>query len=146
MPDAAQFTLGLFDNTALGWTVPVPEPDEDDDADATVAVAAPSRKQSTVPAINYSLLGDRSLARGWPSRARDNIEAIQLSKQIEDEGRAATTDEQAQLIRYVAFGATDLAQSAFVAPARATFGRAGNRSAATCGSRSHRSNTRHFSV
>ena len=121
MPDAAQFTLGLFDNTALGWTVPVPEPDEDDDADATVAVAAPSRKQSTVPAINYSLPGDRSLARGWPSRARDNIEAIQLSKQIEDEGRAATTDEQAQLIRYVAFGATDLAQSAFVAPGESDF-------------------------
>ncbi len=24
MPDAAQYTLGLFDSSALGWTVPTP--------------------------------------------------------------------------------------------------------------------------
>ena len=28
MPDAAQFTLNLFDSTALGWTVPIPTRDE----------------------------------------------------------------------------------------------------------------------
>ena len=122
MPDAAQFTLGLFDSTSLGWTVPVPETDEEDDTAVEVAaVATPTRRPPTVAAINYSLPGDRSLARGWPSRARDNIEAIQLSKQIEDEGRAATADEQARLIRYVAFGATELAQSAFVAPGESGF-------------------------
>ena len=25
MPDASQFTLGLFDSTALGWTIHTPE-------------------------------------------------------------------------------------------------------------------------
>ena len=65
--------------------------------------------------------GDRDLARGWPSRARDNIEAIRLSKQIEDEGRAATPEEQALLMRYIAFGASDLAQSAFIAPGEGSF-------------------------
>ena len=24
MPDASQFTLGLFDNTALGWSISTP--------------------------------------------------------------------------------------------------------------------------
>ncbi len=126
MPDAAQFTFNLFDNTALGWTVPLPAPDEPDDHDADAAITASTptltpTKGKRVPAANYRLDGDRTLARGWPSRARDNIAAIQLSKQIENEGRAATPEEQNRLMRYVAFGASDLAQSAFVAPGEGSF-------------------------
>ena len=33
---------------------------------------------------------DRELARGWPARARDNIAAIRLSKELEAAGRAPT--------------------------------------------------------
>ena len=55
---------------------------------------------------NYVLDADRALARGWVARARDNIAAIRLSKEIEAAARAPTLDEQAQLLRFVGFGAT----------------------------------------
>ena len=38
---------------------------------------------------NYVLDGDRALARGWVARARDNIAAIRLSKEIESCGPCA---------------------------------------------------------
>ena len=65
---------------------------------------------------NYVLDGDRALARGWVARARDNIAAIRLSKEIEAAGRAPTREEQAQLLRFVGFGATELAQNCFPLP------------------------------
>jgi hypothetical protein len=49
-------------------------------------------------------------SRGWAARARDNIAAIRLSKEIEAAVRAPTPEEQAQLLRFVRFGATELAQ------------------------------------
>jgi hypothetical protein len=117
MPDAAQYTLGLFDSTALGWTVAPPaiaptspEPDADDEPQAPPPLT-PQEK-----GINFALGGDRQLARGWPARARDNIAAIQLSRALEDAGRAPTPAEQEQLIRFIGFGATDLAQNAFPLP------------------------------
>ena len=130
MPDAAQFTLNLFDSTALGWTVPIPtnsEPDDfcetgaDDRITAPVCKPVSATKTGRVVAANYRLDGNRALARGWLSRARDNIEAIRLSKQIEEKGRAATAAEQEQLMRFIAFGASDLAQSAFIAPGEGSF-------------------------
>ena len=65
---------------------------------------------------NYILDGDRALARGWAARARDNIAAIRLSKEIEAAGRAPTSEEQAKLLRFVGFGATELAQNCFPLP------------------------------
>jgi predicted RNA methylase len=120
MPDAAQYTLGLFDTSALGWTVDIPRataaspepipPVHDSIDDTRVGTARPLR------GTNCALGGDRPLARGWPARARDNIRAITLSKEIEDSGRAPTRDEQAELLRFIGFGATDLAQSCFPLP------------------------------
>jgi len=127
MPDAAQFTLNLFDSSALGWTVPVPMSTSADDNDASDETEAPIQAPvaraigKKLPANNYRLTGDRTLARGWPARGRENVEAIRLSKQIEDENRAATPAEQAKLMRYVAFGASELAQSAFMAPGEHRF-------------------------
>ena len=123
MPDAAQFTLGLFDSTALGWTMPAPSPDPAPaDGDVPTQADDPS---ALLPAAggssNYVLSGDRNLARGWPARARDNIAAIQLSKALEDEGRAPTAEEQERLIRFTGFGATELAQNAFPLPGETTF-------------------------
>jgi N12 class adenine-specific DNA methylase len=118
MPDAAQYTLGLFDSTAIGWTVEVPKP-------AQVLVASTwdtppeAPNPSSVPPVrgtNYALSGERPLARGWPARARDNIRAITLSKEIEDSGRAPTPDEQGELLRFIGFGATELAQNCFPLP------------------------------
>ena len=119
MPDAAQFTLALFDSTGLGTSVQVParvpvgDAADLHDADA----AAPPREPGPIAnGSNYVLDADRALARGWVARARDNIAAIRLSKEIEAAARAPTLDEQAQLLRFVGFGATELAQNCFPLP------------------------------
>ncbi len=123
MPDASQFTLNLFDSTALGGTIHtpnteafVPEDDDEDDAADTPAEAV-TRK----PGQNFYLDSARTLARGWPARARDNIAAIRLSKELETTGRTPTPEEQAALLRFVGFGATDLAQNAFPLPGETRF-------------------------
>lgn len=66
-----------------------------------------------IPRLDYRLIGQRQLGQTWKDRARDNIAAIKLVAQIEDEGRAATTDEQEQLVRFTGFGASDLANALF---------------------------------
>jgi len=117
VPDAAQYTLSLFDNSALGWTIAAPIPDAEPPGEAheePTQVTLPPDARSA--GVNYALDGDRGLARGWPARARDNIAAIVLSKQIEDEGRPATEEEQERLLRFIGFGATELAQNAFPLP------------------------------
>jgi hypothetical protein len=120
MPDASQFTLGLFDNTALGWSVESPKaaqqgsPSDEDENEGDEQGPAVSATSSI--AANFYLDSKRSLARGWPARARDNIAAIRLSKELESTGRAPTCEEQAALIRFVGFGATDLAQNCFPLP------------------------------
>ena len=74
---------------------------------------------------NFYLDGDRGLARGWPSRARDNVAAIRLSKELEATGRTPTAEEQAQLMRFIGFGATELAQNSFPLPGEPGSGPAG---------------------
>jgi len=112
--------LGLFDSTSLGWgfdlgtggsagTARFRETvDEDQISSAAAAPKAPH-----VPALTYRLLADRALATGWKARAADNIAAIRLARQIEDEARPATTDEQERLGKFTGFGASDLANSFF---------------------------------
>lgn len=68
---------------------------------------------SPILQADFYLDGIRALSRGWAARARDNIEAISLSAAILAEGRPATPEEQARLMRFVGFGATDLAQGCF---------------------------------
>ena len=117
MPDAAQYTLGLFDSSALGWTVATPTVSPaSTDSEAGDEPEIPAALTPQQRGVNFTLAGDRQLARGWPARARDNIAAITLSKELEDEGRAATTGEQEQLLRFIGFGATELAQNAFPLP------------------------------
>ena len=74
MPDASQFTLGLFDSTAIGWTVATPkaEPEPDlPEPDADGPVTHATAGQATVPmGTNVYLDSDRALARGWAARAR----------------------------------------------------------------------------
>jgi adenine-specific DNA methylase len=142
MPDASRFTLSLFDANAaaglaldgadgnlagsiLGWPVPLPAagawpapPAADSDASGEQPVPEPIGEPR---ATNFHLDTDRALARGWPARARDNIAAIRLSKQLEESGRAATADEQAQLLRFIGFGASDLAQNCFRRPGEDAF-------------------------
>lgn len=119
MTQASQFTLGLFDSTGLGWSIHTPKPEaviyDTDDTDAETETTTGSGAAEPV-ASNFYLDADRRLARGWTARARDNLVAIQLSKELEANGRTPTPDEQATLLRFVGFGATDLAQNAFPLP------------------------------
>ena len=113
MPDAAQYTLGLFDSSALGWSLTPPAAEQTAEEDTETE---PESTRAIQRGTNYCLTGERQLARGWRARARDNIAAIELSKQIEDEGRNATAEEQERLLRFTGFGATELAQNAFPPP------------------------------
>ncbi len=119
MPDAAQFTLALFDSTGLATSVQaparVPAADAGDSHEVN-ANSPPREPGSAAKCSNYVLDGDRALARGWVARARDNIVAIRLSKEIEAAGRPPIPEEQAQLLRFVGFGATELAQNCFPLP------------------------------
>ena len=78
------------------------------------AVAGAS--QDAPEAFNFRLLGNRGLAPTWKGRAADNVAAIKLALEIERRGTPATEDEQADLMRFVGFGATDLATSLFPLP------------------------------
>src|SRR5260370_11795837 len=132
MPDAAQSTLGLFDTTALGWTVEAPRAEQNRPNATPAERGEESSEYPPAPPVqgkNCYLDSDRSLARGWISPARDNIAAIRLSKELEacpgprsgERGRAPTAEEQAQLLRFVGFGATELAQNCFPLPGAAGF-------------------------
>ena len=66
MPDAAQDTLGLFDNTALGWTVETPQAEAQPATPSTEPDAEKARQEAAplVRGKNFYLEGDRSLTRG----------------------------------------------------------------------------------
>jgi adenine-specific DNA methylase len=65
---------------------------------------------------DFVLATDRGLGRGWKQRARDNLDAIRLAAEIESADRPATREEQARLIRFTGFGASELANAVFRRP------------------------------
>ena len=82
MPHAAHDALGLFDNTALGWTVETPRAEPQPAIPTSTEPNTESAPEEPAPPVrgkNFYLEGDRSLARGWTARARDNIAAVRLS-------------------------------------------------------------------
>ena len=125
--DTDAFTLSLFDNAAApDWnhhTSPtssdVHDADDGDEADDDTEESGDVSALAVTPVArgsNFHLEGERDLARGWAARARDNIAAIRLSKALEQSGNTPTKDEQAQLLRFIGFGATELAQNCFRRP------------------------------
>lgn len=107
--------LSLFGTTALDatqndlfWgelegeegTSPAPSP--------SVPVVAP-----VIPQTDFHLTGKRGLAEGWRQRARDNVLAIALLRELEEEDRNATAAEQVVLSRFIGFGAGELANNLF---------------------------------
>lgn len=64
-------------------------------------------------ARNVRLTGDRALASSWKGRAEDNVLAIRLANRLRDEDRPATPEEQDHLLRFIGFGATDMANGMF---------------------------------
>ncbi|MHB1101850.1 MAG: N-6 DNA methylase [Devosia sp.] len=124
------FTLDLFGNTALssgpglgitafGSDFGAEEPaDEQPSPRAAPVLPVP---QAAACGQSCFLDRDRGLARGWKQRARDNLDAIHLAATIETESRPATPEEQARLIRFTAFGASDLANAVFRRPGETAF-------------------------
>ncbi|MFC5422981.1 lactate dehydrogenase [Bosea eneae] len=133
------FTIDLFGNTALSsglglgvtafagdFTVESnddddPEPPKPAPAGARQALAPSVSTEERLRGSNFYLAGDRALAEGWKARARDNIAAIRLAVEIAAEDRHATAEEQASLIRFTGFAASDLANGVFRRPGETTF-------------------------
>ncbi|MFD1940596.1 N-6 DNA methylase [Paradevosia shaoguanensis] len=137
------FTLDLFGNTSLSsglglgvtafGSVFGDQVTEDGPTDERAAPPAskspnghssPSSCPTTDPAARgqtFFLEGNRGLAKGWKQRAHDNLDALQLAAKIETENRPATPEEQARLIRFTGFGASDLANAVFRRPGETAF-------------------------
>ena len=110
-----QLSLPLFDTTALTSSMGLyaglsfGEPADGSIAETEEDAPAPV----VVPALNFRLTGARRLAPDWKTRAADNIAAIRLMRQIEEETRNATPEEQERLALFTSFGASDLANNVF---------------------------------
>lgn len=133
------FTVDLFGNTApssgfdLGITafgdiIDVPDDDHESDPSSPAPAmpvareaAASHRRDAGAHGSNFYVASDRKLARGWKDRARDNVAAIRLASDIEEQDRSATPEEQERLVRFVGFGASDLANGVFRRPGEIDF-------------------------
>ncbi|EHJ95528.1 helicase-related protein [Agrobacterium tumefaciens] len=129
------FTIDLFGNTALasGFDLAVPAfaadfgTDIDDDpppltpTPAVPVLKIPQAKPQMRAEVDFWLQGSRGLAKSWRDRARDNIAAILLANEIERHGLAARPDQQARLIKFTGFGASDLANGIFRRPGDEAF-------------------------
>jgi len=124
------FTLDLFGSSALSsglglGVTAFPTAFESGDAEHELsssqsdffpaAASAPAKAQ-LARSDNFYLAGTRGLAKSWRDRARDNLAAIHLATEIDAEQRPATADEQAKLIRFTGFGASELANGIFRRP------------------------------
>ena len=110
-----QLSLPLFDTTALtssmGLYSGITFSEPVDDAIAETGEHAPA--PVVVPARNFRLTGARRLSPDWKTRAADNIAAIRLMLEIEEEARNAARQEQERLALFTSFGAGDLANNLF---------------------------------
>jgi len=63
---------------------------------------------------NYTF-GDKDLTYegSWLVKAKQNVEALELLKQLEKDGRQASRDEQAILAKFIGWGSSDIANSIF---------------------------------
>lgn len=140
MSDNDPFTLDMFGSSqnalssglGIGVTAfaerPATEPDGDipsPAASAKLSARLPAAKRTASEAperdTNFHLSGSRALAKGWKVRARANLDAISLAAVIGAEDRPATHEEQARLIRFTGFGASDLANAIFARPGETGF-------------------------
>ncbi|HCL67658.1 MAG TPA: lactate dehydrogenase [Rhizobium sp.] len=134
-------TLDMFGNTALSSGLGLgvttfggfaPEAANDDEPDPTPPAPAPalpiapprrsaSRRQGDRANFYLDDGEDRGLAASWKERARLNVAAILLAADIEKQDRAATRGEQAKLVRFTGFGASELANGMFRRPGEVDF-------------------------
>jgi hypothetical protein len=96
-------SMGLYSGLSFGERVDDSIAETEDDAPAPVVV----------PACNFRLTTTRRLAPDWKTRGADNVAAIRLLRQIQDEARNATAEEQERLALFTSFGASELANTLF---------------------------------
>jgi N12 class adenine-specific DNA methylase len=77
--------------------------------------AGPERAR--LPAVageNYRIEpADLTYEGSWKTKAAANVEAIRIAKAIAQEGRAATPEEQKKLVRFIGWGASEIANGIF---------------------------------
>lgn len=56
---------------------------------------------------------DLTYEGGWAAKARQNVEAVELIKKLEAEGRQASREEQAVLAKFIGWGASEIRNSIF---------------------------------
>jgi N12 class adenine-specific DNA methylase/adenine-specific DNA methylase len=112
--------FGSFDAQAANDDEPEPPPSTPTPSSAIAAVPRPAA-QKHGDLNNYYLDGDRGLPPRWKDRARANVAAILAAREIEEQDRPATREEQAKLIRFTGFGASELANHIFRPPGEQEF-------------------------
>ncbi|MBY5717045.1 DEAD/DEAH box helicase family protein [Rhizobium leguminosarum] len=85
------------------------------------AAKRPAPRRQGTCANFYLEDGDRGLAIDWKQRAKANLAAILTANEIEKQDRPAIRDEQAKLIRFTGFGASELANGMFRRPGEVDF-------------------------
>lgn len=127
------FTIDLFAHSActsgfdLGVSAFAPSVDAEPAIDPPHAAPEPAVQEKAKPVpqmptgVDFRLTGERGLAKTWRDRARDNIAAILLAAEIEHDGLPATAEQQARLIKFTGFGASDLANGIFRRPGAQAF-------------------------
>ncbi len=131
------FTMDLFGNTSLscglgfdfGVSGVTTLPANDDGPDPSPPAPVGNRAGNPAPEARrrqwhrqkFYLDADRSLSPGWKERARINVAMIELAHEIISQDRPATREEQARLIRFTGFGASELANGVFRRPGEADF-------------------------
>lgn len=96
------------------WTAPSPATGANGSVSSRNNPARnPDRSARIVP-TNYRITDSDQLGFGGPvEKARGNLEAIRIVKSLKAENRKATADEQAQLVKYVGWVDSQLANNIF---------------------------------
>jgi len=73
---------------------------------AAAGLAEAIKKIEERSRLNYRITDSDRIGEGGPKqKVRDNIEAVRVLRQIEEEGRGPTPEEKAKLVKYVGWGA-----------------------------------------
>nr|ABN47056.1 probable DNA methylase [Sinorhizobium meliloti SM11] len=115
------FTLDMFGSSALSSGLGVGVTAFGGLSPAPALPVAPTPVRHARLPANFYLDGDRGLAGSWKGRARANVAAILAADGIVKLDRPATSNEQAQLIRFTGFGAGELANGMFRRPGEVDF-------------------------
>ncbi len=113
--------FGSFDPVAANDDDPEPTPPSPAPAVPVKATERPAPRRQGNRCNFYLDDADRGLAVSWKDRARANVAAILIANNIEKQDRPANAKEQAQLVRFTGFGASELANTMFRRPGEIDF-------------------------